>query len=182
MALINEYFELTKRFQDEYGENTILLMQVGSFFEVYGIYDVKNDIIISSKITDFSQICELNIVDKNTCVGTNNVMMAGFKDFMIEKYLRKIQDASYTAVVYTQDESAKNTTRSLAGVFSPGTYFQTETQNLTNSTTCIWVNLIENTVILKGKYVVIGVANIDIYTGKTSIFQFKEKYINNPTT
>ena len=182
MSLINEYFELTKRFQDEYGENTILLMQVGSFFEVYGIYDVENDTITASKITDFSQICELNIVDKNTCVGKNNVMMAGFKDFMIEKYLRKIQDASYTAVVYTQDENIKNTTRSLAGVFSPGTYFQTETQNLTNSTTCIWVNLIENKVLLKGKYVVIGVANIDIYTGKTTIFQFKEKYINNPTT
>jgi DNA mismatch repair protein MutS len=38
MALIKEYFELTKKYQDEYGENTILLMQVGSFFEVYGIY------------------------------------------------------------------------------------------------------------------------------------------------
>ena len=66
MSLITEYFELTKRFQDEYGENTILLMQVGAFFEVYGIYDKDNEIIISSKITEFSQICELNVVDKNT--------------------------------------------------------------------------------------------------------------------
>jgi len=182
MSLITEYFELTKRFQDEYGGNTILLMQVGAFFEVYGIYDKETDIITASKITDFSQICELNVVDKNTCVGKNNVMMAGFKDFMIEKYLRKIQDAGFTAVVYTQDENMKNTSRSLAGIFSPGTYFQTETQNLTNSISCIWVNLIENKVLLKGKYVVIGVANIDIYTGKTSIFQFKETYVNNPTT
>jgi len=182
MSLITEYFELTKRFQDEYGENTILLMQVGAFFEVYGIYDKENDTITASKITDFSQICELNVVDKNTCVGKNNVMMAGFKDFMIEKYLRKIQDAGFTAVVYTQDENVKNTSRSLAGIFSPGTYFQTESQNLTNSISCIWVNLIENKVLLKGKYVVVGVANIDIYTGKTSIFQFKETYVNNPTT
>jgi DNA mismatch repair protein MutS len=182
MSLINEYFELTKQFIDEYGENTILLMQVGSFFEVYGILDTETDTVLSSKIIEFSKICELNVVDKNTCVGKNNVVMAGFKDFMIEKYLRKIQDAGYTAVVYTQDESAKNTKRSLAGVFSPGTYFQTESQNLTNSTTCIWVDLIENNWILKGKFIVVGVANIDIYTGKTSIFQFKEKYINSPTT
>ena len=182
MSLITEYFELTKRFQDEYGENTILLMQVGAFFEVYGIYDRDNDIILSSKITEFSQICELNVVDKNTCVGKNNVMMAGFKDLMIEKYLRKIQDAGFTAVVYTQDENMKNTSRSLAGIFSPGTYFQTETKSLTNSISCIWINLIENKILLKGKYVVVGVANIDIYTGKTSIFQFKETYINNPTT
>jgi len=183
MSLINEYFELTKKYQDEYGENTILLMQVGAFFEVYGIYNKENNIIItSSKICDFSQICELNVVDKNVCVGKNNVMMAGFKDFQIEKYLRKIQDAGFTAVVYTQNENAKNTTRSLAGIFSPGTYFHSESQSLTNSTTCIWIDFIENKVLMKGKYVVIGVANIDIYTGKTNIFQFKENYVNSPTT
>jgi len=182
MALIKEYFELTKKYQDDYGENTIVLMQVGSFFEVYGIYDAKIETMTASKIIDFSQICELNIVDKNTCVGQSNVMMAGFKDFSIEKYVKKIQDSGFTAVVYVQDEAAKNTTRSLAGIFSPGTYFQTESPNLTNSITCIWINLIENKILLKGKFVVVGVANIDIYTGKTSIFQFKETYMNNPTT
>ena len=185
MSLVNEYFELTKKYQDEFGENTILLMQVGAFFEVYGLNGkdcLGSNTISGSKIVEFSQICELNVVDKNTCVGKNNVMMAGFKDFMIEKYLRKIQDAGFTAVVYAQDENVKNTTRSLAGIFSPGTYFHTESQNLTNSITCIWVNLIENKLFMKGKFVVVGVANIDIYTGKTSIFQFKETYVNNPTT
>ena len=182
MALIKEYFELTNRYQDEYGENTILLMQVGSFFEVYGIYNQKTELISGSKIVDFSQICELNVVEKNTCVGTDNVMMAGFKDIQIEKYIKKIQDAGFTAVVYSQDEAAKNTTRSLSGVFSPGTYFHPESTNLTNSTTCIWIDLIENKILMKGKYVVVGVANIDIYTGKTNIFQFKETYVNNPTT
>ena len=182
MSLIKEYFELTKRYQDEYGQDTILLMQVGSFFEVYGIYSEKTEIITGSRIVSFSKICELNIVEKNTCVGNDNVMMAGFKDMQIEKYIKKIQDAGYTAVVYAQDEAAKNTTRSLAGIFSPGTYFHTETTNLTNSTTCIWIDLVENKVLMKGKFVVVGVANIDIYTGKTNIFQFKETYINNPTT
>ena len=182
MALIKEYFELTKRFQDEYGENTILLMQVGSFFEVYGIYNEKTENISGSKILDFSQICELNIVEKNTCVGKDNVMMAGFKDMQIEKYIKKIQDAGFTAVVYAQDEAIKNTTRSLAGIFSPGTYFHTESTNLTNSTTCIWIDFVENKLLMKGKYVTVGVANIDIYTGKTNMFQFKEIYANNPTT
>lgn len=182
MALIKEYFDLTKKYQDEYGENTILLMQVGSFFEVYAKNNKKTNTISGSKINDFSQICELNVVEKNVCVGTDDILMAGFKDIMIEKYLRKIQDASFTAVVYTQDEAAKNTTRSCAGVFSPGTYFSNESQSLTNNITCIWIDLIDNKVFMKGKYVVVGVANIDIFTGKTSIFQFKEIYLNNPTT
>jgi DNA mismatch repair protein MutS len=182
MALIKEYFELTTKYQTDYGDNTILLMQVGSFFEVYGIYNEKTEIISGSKIVDFSQICELNVVEKNTCVGKDNVMMAGFKDMQIEKYIKKIQDAGYTAVVYSQDEATKNTTRSLAGIFSPGTYFHTESQNLTNSITCIWIDLVENKLLMKGKFVVVGVANIDIYTGKTNLFQFKEIYVNNPTT
>ena len=182
MALITEYFELTKKYQEEYGENTILLMQVGAFFEVYGINDKDYNIITGSKINMFSQICELNIVEKNNCVGKNNVVMAGFKDIMIEKYVKKLQEAGFTAVVYTQNENMKNTTRSLANIFSPGTYFQTDSPNLTNSITCIWVNLIENKIILKGKYVVVGISNIDIYTGKTTIFEFKEVYLNNPTT
>ena len=182
MALIKEYFELTKNYQTEYGENTILLMQVGAFFEVYGIYCEKTLLTSGSRIVDFSQICDLNIVEKNSFIENKKVMMAGFKDFQIEKYIKKIQNAGFTAVVYSQDEATRNTTRSLAGIFSPGTYFQTDTPNLTNSIACVWVNLIENKLIMKGKFVVVGIANIDIYTGKTNIFQFKETYVNNPTT
>ena len=179
MALIKEYFDLTKKYQNDYGENTILLMQVGAFFEVYAKYDIKSQTFYCSRITDFTQICELNMVEK---FSKDNIWFAGFKDFQIEKYIKKLQDAGFTVVVYTQDESAKNITRSLAGIFSPGTYFSNETSNLTNNLTCVWIDLINNKMLLKGKYVVVGVANIDIYTGKTSIFQFKEKYFNNPTT
>lgn len=182
MALVKEYFELTKKYQEEYGENTILLMQVGSFFEVYGKKTQDDFVFSGSKINDFSTICDLAIVDKNVCVGSTSVVMAGFKDFMIEKYLRKIQDAGFTAAVHTQDEAAKNTTRSCLGIFSPGTYFSNESTNLTNNITCIWINLIENKVLMKGKFVIVGIANIDIFTGKTSIFEFKEPYFNNPTT
>ena len=102
---------------------------------------------------DFSFICELNVVNKNTCIGEENVVMAGFKVEFIEKYLRKIQDAGYTCVVYKQDEAAKNTTRSLEGIYSPGTYFSNETTNLTNNLTCIWIELINNK-FSNGKHVI----------------------------
>jgi len=183
MALVKEYFELTKKYQELYGEKTILFMQVGSFFEVYSIYSKKTAIHVGSKIEDFSHICDLLIVEKSgVFINNDQVMMAGFKDIQVEKYIKKIQEACYTAVVYTQDESTKNTTRSLSGIFSPGTYFHTDTQNLSNSITCVWIELVENTLFYKGKHVVVGVANIDIYTGKTTMFQFKEIYMNNPTT
>ena len=182
MALIKEYFELTKKYANEYGENTILLMQVGSFYECYGNKSKNNEAIINgSKITDFSQICELNVVNKNICVGESNIVMAGFKVEFLEKYLRKLQEVGYTTVVYKQDEAAKNTTRSLEGIYSPGTYFSNETNNLTNNLTCIWIDMIDNK-FTKGKIVIVGMANIDIFTGKINLFEYKEKYIHNPTT
>jgi DNA mismatch repair protein MutS len=182
MSLIKEYFELTKRYQTDYGTNTILLMQVGSFFEVYGYLDKKTGDISGSNIESFSRIGDLNIVEKNVCVNSEkDVLMAGFKDFQIEKYVKKIQEAGYTAVVYVQDEAAKNTTRSCAGIFSPGTYFSNDSPRLTNNISCIWVDFVENKMLNKGKYVIVGIANIDIFTGKSNIFQFQESYTNNPT-
>ncbi len=185
MALVKEYFELTKKYIDEYGENTVLLMQVGSFMECYGLIDPDTREITGSKIQEFSRICELNIAEKNVCVGKSNVVMAGVTVSIVEKLIKKLQDAGYTIVVYVQNENVKNTTRSLAGIFSPGTYFQNETQNLTNNISCIWVEIEERKTLIgglpKGTYVNVGISNIDIYTSKSSIFEFTEPYTNNPT-
>lgn len=159
MALTQEYFHLLNQYQQEYGTNTILLMQVGSFFEVYA----KD---LSANIQSFSKLCDLNVVENKT-----KIWMAGFKDIQLERYLKKIQEGGFTAVVYTQDET-KN--RTLAGIFSPGTYFS-DSPRLSNSITCIWVEGIEQKVVNKGNYTVIGIANIDIYTGKTAVFQYKEE-------
>ena len=196
MTLIKDYFDLTKKYIFEYGEKTILLMQVGAFYEVYGIRNKNTDQIRNSQIHDFSKICELNIVDKNICITEikkdESIVMAGFKDIMIDKYIKKLQEAGYTTVVYTQDEQTKNTSRNLAGIFSPGTYFNNEQDacdgsasrnKLTNNTMCIWIESIESKLIEpKGKFVMVGISNIDIYTGKTTLYQYKETYIHNPTT
>jgi DNA mismatch repair protein MutS len=186
MALVKEYFELVVKYESLYGKKTFLLMQVGSFFEVYGKREKGGDGQLSgSEIREFTRVCDLNIAEKHVTLGSFEVVMAGFKDIMIEKYLKKIQDAGFTAVVYTQDEKDK-TSRALASVFSPGTYFSNDSNGpLTNSTTCIWVELFESkSKVLRemDRSVIVGIANIDVFTGKTSMFQFQEKYTKSPTT
>lgn len=190
MTLIDEYFELTQKYKSEYGEKTMLLMQVGAFFECYALKNKTTRSFMGSEIAEFSKVCDLNIADKKICSGIHNVFMAGFGVHLIDKYLKKLQEVGFTIVVYTQDEQKTNTTRSLAGIYSPGTYFSQETTQITNNTTCIWVQVVDisTSPILKKmfprdqKLVHVGLANIDIYTGKTSIFEFKEIYIKNPTT
>ena len=165
MALIQEYLVLSDKYQQEYGTHTILLMQVGSFLEVYGDKTHR-------MIDEFCRICDLNIADKGAS------QMAGFKDFQLEKYLKKIQEVGYTAVVYVQDETKTN--RVLGGVFSPGTYFS-DSPKLSNHITCIWIDQVQR-LFPKGQYVVIGVASIDIFTGSTQLMEYTEEYRNNPTT
>ena len=180
MSLIKDYFEKTKKHIVDFGELTIVLMQVGAFFEVYGLKDT-NDIIYESKILDFSRLCDLNVVDKKVCCGSTPVVMAGFKDHLLDKYIKKLQDAGYTVAVYEQDEQCANTTRSLTGIYSPGTYFSTDTENITNNACCIWIETkkIKNN---DKPNVYIGVSTIDIYTGTTSIMEYTEQYIKNPCT
>ena len=145
MALINTYFKDTKDLKEKYGQKSIVFIQVGAFYEVYGLLDPDTNQITGSDISAFSSLCELTISKKNICVGKQNVLMAGVRDYMLDKYLRKMQGFGYTIAVYSQDEKAAGTTRSLTGIFSPGTFFSSESQELTNNTMCLWFEKIKKT-------------------------------------
>ena len=139
MSLIKDYFAKTETYKLEYGQKTIILMQVGAFFEVYGLKEPETGIISGSNIMDFSVICDLNVVDKKVCVGNFDVVMAGFKTNFIDKFVKKLQDSGYTTVVITQDENMPNV-RDVLGIYSPGTYFPDNVTNeLTNNCCCIWI-------------------------------------------
>ena len=180
MTIVNDYLDLTKKWKKEYGEKTLVLMQVGSFFEAYGLLNKENN-ISGSEICKFAEINEMTISRKNICVGKDRVVMAGFGLQQLEKYIRKMQDNGYTIPVYTQDTPSKNTTRSLHMIYSPGTYFSNETKELSNNTTCIWIHLSKN-IIHNNSQITVGISNIDIYTGKTSVFEFTKEYLHNPST
>ena len=164
MALIKEYFRLSKEAATKYGPKTILLMQVGAFYECYG--EIPNNRAI---IDEFCRTCELACANK-----APGVIMAGFRDYSLEKYLNRLQEAGYTAVVHSQDAQNKEE-RSLSGVYSPGTFFTGESAALSNSTACIWMERMRS-------QTVIGMANIDIFTGRSSVFEVETELMHTHTT
>ena len=172
MALILSYFEQTKKYAEEYGDKTIVLMMVGSFYEMYGEKNSKG-VISGSKIEEISKICDLAIAQKT---GTN--VMAGFTYTKIDKYLKKIQDAGYTTIVIKQDPTNPKI-RSVEGIYSPGTFFNPDASEISNNTMCIWV---ERVSYMKNKSIIVGLANIDIYTGRVILFEYKTEDKHNPTT
>ena len=64
----HEYFKHAQTYLNEYGMKSIVLLQVGAFFEVYGMKDADNN-ISGSSIADFSVICGLNVSEKtSSCI------------------------------------------------------------------------------------------------------------------
>ena len=67
MTIVKDYFDYTKQWKSQYGEKTIVLMQVGSFFEVYALKSSIHGQYIGSDIKAFSQIndMEFSIEDQS---------------------------------------------------------------------------------------------------------------------
>ena len=180
MTIIHDYLNLTKKYKEEYSDKTLLLMQVGSFFECYAILNEKENVYSGSNIQEFSDINDLVISRKNTSHEGKPVVMAGFGLAQIEKYIRRMQENDYTIVVYTQDSNTKNTTRSLSCIYSPGTYFSNDSTELSNITTCIWIHYSASNQLIKEK-LTIGMSSVDIYTGHSNTMEYIIDYIKSST-
>ena len=184
MGIVDEYIKETTKYKSSHGDKTVVLMQCGTFFEIYGLKD-KCGVITGSDLVNIAEICELNIANKKICVQGKNVVMAGFGLQMIDKYLRKLNEKGYTCPVIVQDVQAANSPRSLKGIYSPGTNFMNETNNLTNNIMCLWININNSDIFLNNSLkqtIVCGSACVDIYTGKSFIQQFSNEYLHNPAT
>ena len=185
ISIYAEYIQLTKNYQKKYGENTIVLLQVGAFFEVYGFRCSKTGELRESKIEEFCQMCNLNMSEKKIVFENRQVIMAGFRDYSLDKYLQKITDYGYTAVVYVQDKSGKNVVRVLDAVHSPGTYVSYDTEALpqmSNNVMCVWLQKVKSR--LKGgrDVIICGISASNVFTGKSSIFEFERPFEMVPTT
>ena len=190
MSIVKEYLNLTLQWKKEYGEKTLVLMQVGSFFEVYALMEENR--MVGSNIAEFAALNGMVISPKQSVVDGKQVLMAGFGVPQIEKYVKKLQENGYTTLIYRQDIQGKNTTRSLAEIISPGTFFSlndddNENKKISNNVLCLWFHAsVTSKYFSKGqnaKKMTVGIANIDIYTGKTTIFQNELDFsFHNPST
>jgi DNA mismatch repair protein MutS len=211
MSIIIDYLEVSSIYQEKYGSKTVILYQVGSFFEIYSFFISKsNEICNITEIENISSICNLNIAKKQAYIGENldentiilpfpknkkdigswikntpksEIVMAGFRDYSLDKFVNIITDAGYTAVVYIQDKdtTGKIISRKLDAVHSPGTYISETSSNvLSNNVLSIWVEVIKSS--RNPDHIVIGCANINIFTGQSSIFEYETTFHMNPTT
>lgn len=206
LGIYQQYFAITKEYTEKYGRNTILFYQVGVFFEMYGVQMVASDggssRIMHSLIEEFTQVSQLNMSIKETDVDGNLVLMAGFRDYSLDKYLKIAVNNYYTAVVFTQNTSnPARVTREFSGVYSPGTFISYDTdtsQQISNHIMCIWVTTYKpfksgakaptgtrapgQSQSQSQQKLVCGISSAHIFTGETTLFEYDAPFLLSPTT
>ena len=184
-SIYSDYFRYTKEYQERYGKNTIVLLQVGAFFEIYGLKNQKTGEINDqhSLIVSLAEVCQLNISEKKANYNKDQqIVMAGFRDYTLDKYLQKLTDYGFTVPVFIQEKEGRTVTRKLDRVYSAGTYVSCDTDGspkITNNIMCIWMESFKpvattaSTTSQKTRNTIVyGVAVINIFTGKSYIFQY----------
>ena len=205
-SIILDYFELTQKYTQKYGDKTVVLLQVGSFFEIYALKNPKNNNYEITRIQEISAVCNLNIAEKKMSIGNSNetlelpnfptnptsksiktwlnqipkcnVVMSGFQYYQLDKYIQKLSENGFTSVVYSQHKEGKEIIRKLEQVYSRGTYISDDISSsiqLSNNIMCIWLETFKSEIVC-------GVSSINIFTGKSTLFEYITSNYMNPTT
>ncbi|WP_323053478.1 hypothetical protein [Aliarcobacter thereius] len=154
------YFKLQKLFEERYGENALVLMEIGTFFEVY---EVNNDKEQIGKAKEIAELLNIQLTRKNKNILENskeNPIMAGVPSISFEKHLaRIIAEQKYTIAIVRQKGVPPNVSRYLDVVVSPGTNFDFVVDQDENFITSLVVDQI------RGNYF-LGYSAVDVTTGK----------------
>jgi len=153
-SIYDEYFEYDITYKSQYGLKTCVLLEVGSFFEIYTYKTLSTNTIQHPHTLEISRICNLSLVEKKATYKTDDqqIMMMGFRNYMLDKYLQKLVDVDYTVAVFVQEKNGKDVRRSLDAVYSRGTFIRYDEvedgEEGISSTTqmqymvCIWMEVI----------------------------------------
>ena len=168
-SILKEYKEYQLEIEEKYGNNSIVFLMVGSFYEIYG---VNTENLKFGKVKEVSKI--LNILmtrkDKSKKHDINNPYLCGFPVHSLGKHLHKLLNNNFTIGIYDQFdiENSKKKMRKLVNVYSPSTYIDSEIRDNTE----LMAIYIESYKCPIQKRLINSchITSIDLSTGKNRVF------------
>jgi DNA mismatch repair protein MutS len=164
---VKKYIEYHDIYTKKYGENTVVLMQSGSHFN---IFSVINDEVTMGP--DIYHICQnilnnaLQVTKQNKKVpeiSIKNCLLAGFPTYVIQKYENILLNNNYTVVIVEQITPPPNPERGVTRIISPGTTIDDYNKDTSHYLMSIYIEC--NEYMNKNVYIS-GLTVIDISTGK----------------
>jgi DNA mismatch repair protein MutS len=168
--LIDEYFEYQLNFEKKYGTETLVLMQVGSFFEFYGVDNNEEKI---GNLQFITELLNIQLTRRNKAILENsrsNCLMGGFPTHALKRFLPLLLNNNYTIILIEQTTEPPNPKREITQIFSPGTYI--EEINKSDPNFIVSIYLTEHDCYKTGSSVfMVGLSAIDLSTGQNIIYQ-----------
>lgn len=167
MTIIDDYIQLRDEHIQKFGKKTTVLMQIGSFFEIYGIEKIDRHI---HEVTGILNIIVSKKNKKIEKIDSSNPLMAGFPISMLEKYLDLLINDGYTVVIIEQITEAPHPERQITKIWSPSTYQTMISANEQTNNICFCY--IDNAAARTRDSFVCGLAFLDCSTGSTYVDEF----------
>ena len=171
--IFNEYIELYNKYKNLYGDNTIVLMMVGMFYEMYSLNNNKMG-------PPLDKLCNmLNILytkkNKNIDnVSESNPYMAGFPIGVLDKYIDILISNKYTIIVVDQHDSEmgkkSKKDRKVSEIISPSTYIKDIVNYKTNYLMSIYFYSFKDRKTKKNK-LFFAISIIELSIGKVYLYE-----------
>lgn len=207
--MYDEYEYYAKKYQKEFGKNTIVAYQCGGFYEIYSIGDGLVDI---KEISDILGVDVSRRNKQNFEISKQNCYFMGWPIHAMSKFVKILIDNNYTVVVVNQIEENQKTflpnkectilkgknrlERCVSQILSKGTYcdqLSLDHQIQGKFIMCIFIDEVNDSILgLKNSYLqenvpiniidlyAFGVSIIDVTTGENMFFEIKPN-VNDPT-
>jgi len=168
--LIHEYLNQQIDYEKKYGKNTLVLMQVGSFFEFYGVNNNEEKI---GNPEEVAELLNIQLTRRNKSIlenSRNNCLMAGFPCHALKRFIHILLENNYTVALIEQVTPPPNPKRELTQIYSPGTYIDEISNYNPNNIISLYLNE-EICYKTNKKLFIFGICAIDLSTGKNYLYE-----------
>ena len=120
--LFDDYINYLNQYKIKYGNKTLILMEVGHFYELYG---VENDTEKIGIVSEISELLNVQYTRRNKSILENNRtnhLMCGFPSLALKKYIHILLNNGYTVVMVDQVTPPPEPERAVTNIYSAGTY------------------------------------------------------------
>jgi len=165
---VHEYVEYCNKYKQIYGENTLCLIQMGHFYEIYAV--INDDINVGE--TNIHSICNLldiQITRQNKKIqeiSYKNAYMAGINMIGYQKYIDLLLKHNYHVVKIDQYGTDPHIERKVSEILSPGTCIHDYNNSDINYLLSLYI---EKHQFKNNEQYIVGMSIIDIKTGKNFI-------------
>ena len=167
-GLLKQYLDIHKEYSEKYGERTVALMLVGSFYEMYAVYN--ETIQVGPDLKLFADILNVTLTRKDKKdkkkegICYSNPQLLGFPEISLGKYQDILLKNGYTIVMVEQITPPPNPERAVTTVLSPSTVMDIYDTRDSNHLMSVFISSCrgaENTTAYMA-----GVSTIDVGTGR----------------